>query len=456
MESCTSTDATARLDFTPAALAAVLAEELALSVSTPLAIAYSGGLDSHVLLHALARARSDARRSVRAIHINHNLHADADRWAEHCARTCAALDVPLTIATVAVEGIRDYGLEDAARRARHAAFARDLRGGEVLVTAHHRDDQAETVLLQLLRGTGVRGIAAMPALASFANGRVARPLLRWGRAALAAYATAERLHYIDDSSNDDRRIARNYLRIEVMPLLTARWPEAVEQLARSARHSTEAVALLDEIAASDLGTCGTPEGELRIAALNSLAAARRSNLVRYWLRVRGVRVPAEAVLRQILRQCEHTPRTRHACIAWPEGEVRRYRDALTANARSAVSIDWTAAWDPASPLLIPGTGKRLRVQPTTGTGLARAWARDLPWRVQWRRGGERCLLPGRSHRHKLKKLLQEAGVPPWERERLPLIYVDDKLAAVADRWVCQPFAARADEPGLMLVLERAT
>lgn len=456
MESCTSTDTTSPLDFTPAALAAVLAEDLALSVTTPLVIAYSGGLDSHVLLHALARARRDAGWSVRAIHINHHLHADADRWAEHCVRTCAALDVPLTIESVVVDGIRDYGLEDAARRARYAAFARHLRAGEVLLTAHHRDDQAETVLLQLLRGTGVRGIAAMPALASFAGGRLGRPLLRWGRAALAAYATAERLHYIDDSSNDDRRIARNYLRADVMPRLTARWPEAAEQLTRSARHSREAVELLDEIAAADLGVCATPAGELRIATLASLSPARRSNLVRYWLRVRDVRVPTEAVLRQILGQCEQMPRTRHACIRWPEGEVRRYRDVLTVTARGTVSPDWTATWDPASPLLIPGTGKRLRAQVATGTGLAQTWARDVPWHVQWRRGGERCLLPGRSHHHKLKKLLQEAGVPPWERERLPLIYVDGKLAAIADRWVCQPFAARAGEPGLTLVLESAT
>ena len=456
MESCTSTDTTSPLDFTPAALAAVLAEDLALSVTTPLVIAYSGGLDSHVLLHTLARARRDAGWSVRTIHINHHLHTDADHWAEHCVRTCAALDVPLTIESVVVDGIRDYGLEDAARRARYAAFARHLRAGEVLLTAHHRDDQAETVLLQLLRGTGVRGIAAMPALASFAGGRLGRPLLRWDRAALAAYATAERLQYIDDSSNDDRRIARNYLRADVMPRLTARWPEAAEQLTRSARHSREAVELLDEIAATDLGVCATPAGELRIAMLASLSPARRSNLVRYWLRVRDVRVPPEAVLRQILGQCGQMPRTRHACIRWPEGEVRRYRDVLRVTARGAVSPDWTATWDPASPLLIPGTGKRLRAQIATGTGLAQAWARDLPWHVQWRRGGERCLLPGRSHHHKLKKLLQEAGVPPWERERLPLIYVDGKLAAVADRWVCQPFAARAGEPGLTLVLESAT
>lgn len=455
MESCTNTEIDPRRDFTPRALASVLAEELQLAVTTPLVVGYSGGLDSHVLLYALARLRAEAGWVVRAVHIHHGLHAEADRWAEHCARTCAALDVALAVETVTVAGIADYGLEEAARRARYAAFARQLRVGEVLLTAHQRDDQAETVLLQLLRGTGVRGIAAMPAHAPFAGGSLARPLLRWDRAALAAYAR-ERLSYIDDPSNADTHLARNYVRTHVLPRLTARWPEAAEQLARSARHSMEAVTLLDEIAATDLTASATSTGELRIDALTMLTPARRSNLVRYWLRANGMRVPAETTLRRIIDQCERAPRTRHACIAWPEGEVRRYRDVITVRAREATPGDWRASWDPAAPLLIPGTGKRLRTETTTGRGLALSWMRAAPWQVQWRHGGERCWLPGRTHRHKLKKLLQEAGVPPWERARLPLVYVDGQLAAVADRWVCQPFAAGADEPGVALVFENTT
>jgi len=456
MGSCRNTDTTASGSFSPRALASVLSDDLRLARTTPLLVGYSGGLDSHVLLHALAQLHIDGGWPVRAIHIHHGLHADAGRWAEHCARTCAALGIALEVETVTVTGIADHGLEEAARRARYAAFARQLRAGEVLLTAHQRDDQAETVLLQLLRGTGVRGIAAMPARVPFAGGLLARPLLRWGRNALADYARVEQLRYIDDPSNVDADLARNYVRAEIMPRLTARWPEAAEQLARSARHSLEAVTLLDEIAASDLKACGNSAGELRIECLGPLSLPRRSNLVRFWLRERGLRVPPEGTVRQILDHCERVPRTRHATIAWAEGEVRRYRDALTADVRRGAPADWTAAWDPALPLPIPGTGKRLRLQPTIGGGLAQAWLRAAPWQVQWRRGGERCLLPGRTHRHRLKKLLQEAGVPPWERARLPLVYVDGQLAAVADRWVCQPFAARADEPGVTLVLENAT
>lgn len=462
MGSCTNTSsrkpgADPRDGFTPGALAAVLSNELQLAPSMRLVVGYSGGLDSHVLLHALARLRADAGWPVRAIHINHGLHPDADRWAEHCARTCAALDVALTVDRVAVVGVDEYGLEEAARRARYAAFARCLHPDEVLLTAHQRDDQAETVLLQLLRGTGVRGLAAMPATAAFATGRrLARPLLHWGRTALATYADAEGLDYIDDPSNADIRLARNYLRVQVLPRLTARWPDAADMLARSARHSMESVQLLDEVASADLVACATTAGELRIDSLTTLSPARRGNLVRYWLRASGVRVPAETTLRQILAQCEREPRTRHALISWPEAEVRRYRDVLIVSARSGTLADWTASWDPAAPLRVPGTGKHLRLQATTGQGLALAWTRAAPWQVQWRQGGERCLLPGRTHRHKLKKLLQDAGVPPWERSRLPLVYVHGELAAVADRWVCQPFAAGPGEPGVTLVFESAT
>lgn len=456
MESCTNTDGGSRDGFTPRALASVLSDALHLSAGTPLIVAYSGGLDSHVLLHALGQLRATAGWPIRAVHINHGLHPDAGRWAEHCAHVCAELTVALDVEAVVVAAVGDYGVEEAARRARYAALARHVRAGEVLVTAHHRSDQAETVLLQLLRGTGVRGLAAMPARTPFGPAELVRPLLPWDRVALASYAVTERLRYIDDPSNSDPRLARNYLRAEIMPRLIARWPDAAEQLARSARHSAEAMHLLDEIGAADLAASTTSAGELRIDALTALSPARRSNVVRYWLRARGVRVPAETTLRQILKQCDATPRTRHVCIAWPEGEVRRYRDWLTVRPRQGAPLDWTTSWNPALPLIIPGTGKRLRTQAATGNGLAQTWMHTAPWQVRWRRGGERCLLPGRAHRHKLKKLLQEAGVPPWERARLPLVYIDGQLAAVADRWVCQPFAARAGEPSVSLVFENVT
>lgn len=453
MENSTSTEPVNARRFTPTALAIVLEQELRLARDTPLVVAYSGGMDSHVLLHALVALRQSHGRRVRAIHVDHNLQPAAADWAAHCAAVCAALAVPLTVERVTVTDIARDGLEQAARRARYRALRRQLAAGEVLLTAHHRDDQAETLLLQLLRGTGVRGLAGMAPLTERSGYRVARPLLRWGRAALAEYARSMALECIDDPSNGDPALARNFLRHRIIPALASRWPEVQEQLARSARHTLEATALLDEVATIDQASCATADGGLSITALQLLSSARRSNVIRFWLRQR-TRLPAEPVLRQVLRQIDCPSVTARAQVAWPEGEVRRYRDQLTfATATTVAEAEWAADWHPSVPLPLPGDGYRLCVKHARGAGLKRLHLESAPWRVQWRRGGERCLLPGRAHRHKLKKLLQAAGIPPWERERLPLVYIDGELAAIADRWVCAPFAAQADEPGVVLVVE---
>ena len=441
--------------FTPALLERVLTEQLTLSSSVPLRVAYSGGLDSHVLLHALAALRAQAPWRVSAIHVDHALHPDSARWAARCREICRELAIPIVVERVAVEDVRAHGLEGAARRARQAVYARLLAPGEVILTAHQRDDQAETVLLQLLRGAGVRGLAAMQALTPFAQGHVARPLLAFGRAALAHYAAAHGLRFIADPSNQDTRIARNFLRARVLPLLAARWPEAAEQLARAAGHSAQALLVLDEIAAGDVALSQAADGGLRISALQNLGAARRANTLRYWLRMQGVGAPAESVLDQVLAQVQHPSRTQHACIRWAGAELHRYRDTLVLlPPQTEPASEWEESWDPAVPLAIPGTGWRLRAQAAVGAGLGQARLQHRELRVRLRRGGESCRLPGREHRHKLKKMLQDAGVPPWERARLPLVYVDGELAAVADRWVCEPYAARPGEPSFMLVLDQ--
>lgn len=442
--------------FSSVLLEHVLIEQLKLSSAVPLRVAYSGGLDSHVLLQALAQLRAHGPWQVSAIHVDHGLQADSKYWADHCENVCRELAIPIAIERVTVTGMREHGLEDAARRARYAAFLRLLAPGEVLVTAHHRDDQAETVLLQLLRGTGAHGLAAMPAIAPFAHARVARPLLAFARAALAAYAARHGLRFIEDLTNHDARLARNFVRTRVFPVLVQRWPQAAEQLARAARHSGQTVRLLDEIAAADLVSCRTHADGLRISAMQKLSPARQANLLRYWLRAQTLRAPSEPVLDQILAQVQRLPHTRHARIAWPGAEVRLYRDALVLLAPApAPQANWEVAWDPALPLVIPGTEWCLRARASVGNGLAQTRVQHRPVRVRLRRGGERCRLPGHAHRHKLKKLLQEAGVPPWERARLPLVYVNDELAAVGDRWVCEPYAARAGEPSYVLVLEEA-
>lgn len=443
--------------FSAQALARVLADRLGLTPDTPLKIAFSGGLDSHVLLHALCALRDPLCPSITAVHIDHGLQKDSSAWAQHCVQVCAGLGVSCLVERVEVHKIHEEGLEAAARRARYARLARHVSAGEVMLTAHHVDDQAETVLLQLLRGAGVHGLAAMPAMAEFSAGHLARPLLEFTRHELEAYANAHGLRWIEDASNQDTRLARNFLRHRIFPLVGERWPGAARQLARSARHAAEAAGLLDEMAKTDILSCRVSSGAaLSVAALRRLPPPRRGNLIRYWLRAQGIQAPSAMHLDQIMVLAENEPRSRHGLIRWPGTDVHRFRDELMAfPALEPLDNALCLSWDPSMSLEIPGSGLRLRSEPVIGAGLSRERIENARLTVRLRQGGETCQLAGRRHHHKLKKLLQEAGIPPWERGRLPLVYADDALAAIGDRWVCEPYAARSDEPSWKLVLESA-
>jgi tRNA(Ile)-lysidine synthase len=390
---------------------------------------------------------------LRVVHVDHGLQPASAAWAEHCRAVCEALGVPCLVERIAVRRTRGDSTESAARRIRYAVLAGHVGPREVLLTAHHRDDQAETVLLQLLRGAGPHGLAAMPSVAPFGAGRHARPLLAFRRQALAAYARREGLRWIEDTSNVDLGIARNFIRHRVLPLLEAHRPGAVEALARAAANAAEAAALLDGIAETDLASCESGPA-LKVSGLNALPLPRRRNLLRYWIRRRGFRAPPSAILEQVLDQSGRETRSGLAAVRWPGGEVRRYRGEITVHVpEAAPDPRLDLPWVPPAPLDIPGIG-RLRAAAATGEGLSQARLAGKALRVRLRRGGESCRLPGKAHRHKLKKLLQERGLPPWERRRLPLIYAGEELAAVGDLWVCEPYAARPGEPGWRLVLER--
>ena len=446
-----------RSSFSAAALSAVLFDELRLPPAAHFKLAYSGGLDSHVLLHALSVLRTDHRFSLSAIHIDHDLQRASTDWGRHCAHICTALDVPFVVERIRVEGVAHEGLEAAARRARYAALAAVLEPEDVLLTAHHGDDQAETVLLQLLRGAGIAGLAAMPMQAVFGPGRIVRPLLGFSRAALHAYAQKHRLAWIEDPSNRELHLRRSFLRTEILPRLARHWPAHASLLARTARHAAEAMELLDEVAETDLAVCRhavahSPQA-LSVKSLLALSAPRLRNLLRYWLRQQGFLSPAAPQLEEVLARAHTMPRSRQACVCWPGAEVWRYRDLLVilpAQPSPDPALDVT--WDLLAPLDLPGIG-RLRAVPVTGQGLSRARLNGRSLHVRLRSGGESLLLAGRGHHHALKKLLQSEGVPPWLRARLPLFYAGQELAAVADRWVCAPYLAEAGEAGLKIVWE---
>ncbi len=411
-------------------------------------LAYSGGRDSHVLLHATAALRRQLPGELRAIHVDHGLSPDAPRWAAHCRMVCKGLDVPLRIRRVDARPRRGESPEAAARRARYEAIADLMAPGDCLLTAHHQDDQAETLLLQLLRGSGPHGLAAMPEKAPLAGGWHLRPLLDFNRAALAAYAEQQGLQWVEDESNFDTGIRRNYLRHQVFPLLATLWPAASATLARSAAHCAEAATLLDALAAEDLARAATAEPHrLSIPALRALDGPRRRNLLRYWLRGLKLPLPRTAHLQRIEKDLLEAAPDRMPVLRWEGVELRRYRDGLHA-LRPRAPCDQTQVlhWEPPQTLALPGNNGLLTARAVTGCGLAQASCRARRVSVRIRQGGERCLMAD-GHHQSLKKLLQARGIPPWERECLPLIYIGNELAAVAGLWESPAWQAGPGEPG---------
>lgn len=420
-------------------------------------VAFSGGMDSHALLHALAALQAQLALPLGAVHVNHGLHPEAARWGAHCRAVCTGLGLDYAELDVDARAGRGDSPEAAARTARYAALAGWLPAGHCLLTAQHRDDQAETLLLQLLRGAGVHGLSAMPVRSGLGAGTRLRPLLDVSRAALRAYAESRRLRWIDDPSNFDTGFDRNYLRHHVMPLLAARWPAVAANLARSAAHQAEAAALLDAMAMTDLqAAAGAAAGQLRLPVLAGLPPARARALLRYWLRRATGTTPSAAVLAHMLDDIPRSRGDAQPCVSWGGYELRRYRDTLyLLQARPEPAPAEALSWTLDAPLVLPGAGGVLHARPTTGRGIRRAAVPDGGVLVRWRHGGECCAPAGRGRHHALKKLFQEHGIPPWERTRIPLIFVGERLALVAGLWVCEPFQAGPGESAFEITWDAA-
>jgi tRNA(Ile)-lysidine synthase len=419
-------------------------------------VAFSGGLDSSVLLYALHACHSRLQVEIGAVHVNHGLQAHAAEWETHCRRICAALGVRYASLPVDATAAPGESPEAAARAARYAALARWLPAGHCLLTAQHRDDQAETLLLQLLRGSGVHGLAAMPELTTFGNGLHLRPLLDYPRSELQAWALATGLAWVEDPSNLDTSFDRNFLRASVLPVLRQRWPAAASSLARSAGHCAEAANLVGQLAELDLQhVAGRQAGTLSVAGLDSLPVARCRNVLRHWIRARSGAFPPASILAHILHDVLASRHDAEPCVCHGQHEIRRYRDTLYLLSRQTAPLPLEdMPWSLAAPLPLPQAGGVLRVTPGTGCGIRKSLLAANAVQVRWRQGGERCRPAGRRHHHSLKKLFQARGIPPWERERIPLIYIGDELAAVAGLWVCEPFQAGPADAGLRIDWDR--
>jgi tRNA(Ile)-lysidine synthase len=415
-------------------------------------VGFSGGLDSHVLLYAMAALRPAlAPGEVRAVHVNHGLSPHAGAWANHCLAECARLEVPCRVLTVDARPRRGEGPEAAAREARYGAIAAFLAPGDCLVTAHHQDDQAETVLLQLLRGAGPHGMAGMPEQVLLGAGVHIRPLLAYPRRVLHRYATANSMHWIEDESNRNVNLERNFLRHEILPRLQEHWPAAARTLDRAAAHYREAALLLDGMAAEDLHRAGTSDPRaLSLTQLAGLGAARARNVIRYWLKRLGLPLPGTEHMHQIERQLFTASPDRSPRVCWPGVEMRRYRDRVYAFAPAPVDHrNAGRAWDLTRDVSVPAGGGILSAHQEIGAGVSAELCYSHDVAVSFRQGGERCRPVGSPHSRTLKNLFQERGIPPWERERVPLVFIGGLLAAVADYWICHPFAAEPHERGIV-------
>jgi tRNA(Ile)-lysidine synthase len=413
-----------------------------------LCVAFSGGADSTALLAALA-ALPRPPLKLRALHIDHRLHPHSGRWSAHCRRVARALGVPLTVRAATIVRGRGESPEAAARAVRYRLLGAALAGGEALLTAHHQDDQLETVLLQLLRGAGVAGLAAMPDVAPFARGVLVRPLLPLTHARLTAWVSAAGLRWIEDDSNAQTRLDRNYLRARVLPVIRARWPSAAVTVARAARHAAEAQRLLDALGAADAGRarCGA---DLSAKVLRALPPDRRRNALRFWITSAGHLPPPSSRLEEIAGPLLAAREDAQPLVAWEGGMVQRQADLLSLRggaqrahaaapgpagapaAATAPEVTWH--WRDRPSCLLPPPFGRLTLRRDARGPLDLA-ALPPTLTVRTRRGGERLRLLRAGPRRTLKSLLQEARVPVVQRAQLPLVFDGERLIAAADLWL---------------------
>lgn len=413
-------------------------------------IAFSGGLDSTVLLHALATSRTAADPPMLAIHVDHGLHTESVHWRDHCEAFAKHHDFDFAALRVAVATESGRGPEAAARDARYSALRELVESGDWLLTAHHRDDLAETLLINLLRGSGPSGLAGIAAQRRFAGGYLIRPLLDTPKCSLREYARLHALEWVSDQSNMDTRFDRNYLRHEVLPMLERRWQDSAARIARSAEYAREATMLLEELAEIDRLATAESKDRLSIFALRSLSAPRQRNLLRYVMRDLGLPAASAAQLDQVLSSLIAARGDAQPVVAWPGARVRRYRDRLyflTAQDGEPAATRPTSISGDRVPL---GEGLGTLVfRHNAESGLSDALIRS-GLELRYRTGGEEIKPAGQRHTRTLKKLLQEAGVLPWMRDRIPLLYVDGRLVAVADLWLADHAVSR---PGVAVIWE---
>jgi tRNA(Ile)-lysidine synthase len=420
-------------------------------------VGYSGGIDSHVLLHCCASI-IQLKDWLTAVYVHHGLQAEADFWADHCEKTANDLGVKFIALTVHAQSAPGESPEEAARNARYAAFKSLINVDDALLLAQHREDQLETVLLQLFRGSGLRGLSGMPERIAFGTGVMLRPLLNTPKQTILAYATAHQLCWIEDPSNQSNDYDRNFLRNAVVPLLKQRWQSVDKTVARSARHCADAQVLVDEVADELFsGVFNPDDNTLGISRLKEHLSHPQQLVIRHWFQFMGLKMPAQALVERILTEIVAADEQRDPAISGKGYSIRRYRNKLYClTHQTEIDQQLPEGQD----IIWPCGQNSIKVSPDqilcvvpASKGILRELWLTATIKVRLRRGGEKICLPGRTGHHTLKKLFQEAGIPPWKRDAMPLIYLNDALAAVGDRWISAAFYSEKPQDCISLLLQ---
>jgi len=422
-----------------------------------LVVGLSGGVDSIVLLHTLVllqKQYSENPFKLKAIHVNHQLQLEANDWQRFCVSFCEKWQIDLQCTSVDAAPTHGEGPEAAARNARYAALKKHLVDDDVLLTAHHLDDQIETLFLHLLRGTGVDGAAGMRPLSKFHSTYLVRPLLVFSREAIETYAKENHLQWVNDPSNTEVHYDRNYLRHNVLPVIEQRWPSYRQTVGRFSLHMRQLSDLIKEIAGQDYDVVFHAEkNRLDTKKLAELSLPRVNNVLRHWLTVANFSLPSESQLSQI-----HTAIAAREdsapIVSWGNVEIRRFKNNLYLMDldREKPSTDFvkkTSDWSLGQQVIVPGYGV-LELRPSKGAGIKSGYLSGHDVEIKFRQGGEKCKPDGRDKTQTLKKIFQEINLPPWLRHTTPIIFIDEEIAAVVGEFYCFPFAAR-DGQGVEIV-----
>ncbi len=410
-----------------------------------LVVGYSGGMDSHVLLHSLTKCKQKLRIGIPIIglHIHHGLSPNADAWDRHCESVCSDLGAEYCCIRVEVgKSANGDGPEGDARSARYKTYEEFLTATDRLLLAHHQDDQIETILYRLFRGSGLKGIGGMPVERGIGSAHLVRPLLSVSREELRIYAEAQNLRWVEDESNFDQDMDRNYIRHQIVPKISAHWPAYRNTISRFAELAITDFQLLQELAAEDMnGLLDDRESCIDLIELRKLNNFRQRNTLLHWIDHSKLPAPTQAQLLTLVQQLNVQRPDAAQCVKWPGAEVRVFKQAAYLMG-PLESNDKPFIWHLHEPKLTGG--RWLIAEAVKKGGLADD---GNPLTVRFRAGGERCQPHGRMGSHPLKKIFQEFEIPPWSRDRIPLIYRGDELVAVAGLFVCEGFMAPDDEVG---------